>query len=51
MSESPEVVDEGTSASSAVTPDISAASAPVKEGGGGTAPDDTPLGHKGATLK
>ena len=41
MSESSEVVDEGTSASATAAPDASAVSAPVEEGGRGTTPEDT----------
>ena len=51
MSESSEVVDGGTSALAAVALDVSAASAPVEEEGGGIAPDDAPLGREEATLK
>ena len=50
MSKSSKVVDGGTSAL-ATAPDVSAASAPLEEGGGGTALDDTPLGREGVTLK
>ena len=41
MSESFEVVSGG----------MSAAVAPVEEGGGGTSPEDAPLGPEGSTLK
>ena len=51
MSESSEVVGGGTSTSVAATPDASAASAPVEEGWGGTAPEDTPLRRVEPTLK
>ena len=51
MSESSEVVSGGTSESAATPPDVSATSAPVEEGEGGTVPDDAPLGREGATLK
>ena len=51
MSESSEVVGGGTSASAVVIPDASVVSAPVEEGGGGTAPKDTPLGRIEPTLK
>ena len=49
MFESSEAVDGGTS-TSAVAPDVSAASVPVEKGGRGTALDDAPLGLEGATL-
>ena len=42
MFESSVVVGKGTSASAAAAPDVSAASAPVEEGGRGTAPEDAP---------
>ena len=42
MSESSEVVDGGTS--TAAAPNISVTLAPVEEGGGGTSPEDVPLG-------
>ena len=48
MSESSEVVGGRTSVAA---PDVSAASTPIEKGGGGTAPEDAPLGHEGATLK
>ena len=51
MSESSEVVGGGTSASAVATPDISATSALVEKGGGGTSPEDVPLGPEGSTLK
>ena len=51
MSESSEVVGGGTSASAAATPDVSAALAPIEEGGRGTVLDYAPLGREGATLK
>ena len=51
MSESSEVVGGGTSASTAPPPNTSAISAPVKEGGGGTVPEDTPLARVKPTLK
>ena len=51
MSESFEVVGGGTSASTTATIDVSAVSAPVEEGGGGTTPEDAPLGREGSTLK
>ena len=51
MSESSEVVSGGTSASVAVTSDVSAASTPVEEGVGGTTSEDAPIGHDGSTLK
>ena len=48
MSESSEAVGRGISASAsaatAAAPDVSAASAPIEEGGGGIALDDAPLG-------
>ena len=50
MSKSFEVVGGGTSASIAATLDALAASAPVEEGGGGTTPEDAPLGRVGSTL-
>ena len=34
----------------AVTPDVSAASASIEEGGGGTTPEDAPLGREGSTV-
>ena len=49
MSESFEVVGRGTLAPT--TPDTSVVSVPVEEGGGGTTPDDAPLGRVGPTLK
>ena len=51
MFESSKVVGGGTSALAVAAPDASTASAPVEEGGGGTAPDDAPLGCEGSTLK
>ena len=51
MSESFKAVGGGTSASAAVAPDVSAASAPIEEGGRGVALDDVPLGREGVTLK
>ena len=53
ISESSEAVGGGTSASTSTvaTPDVSVASTPIEEGGGGTAPDDTPLRCEEATLK
>ena len=51
MSELSEIVGGGTSASVAAAPAASAVSAPVEEGGGGTAPEDTPLGRVEPTLK
>ena len=48
MSESSEVVSGGTSATA---PEVSAASTSVEEGGGGTLPEDAPLGPEGSTLK
>ena len=48
MSESFEVVIGGMSAAA---PEVSAALTPVEEGGGGTSPEDTPLGPEGSTLK
>ena len=51
MSESFEVVGGGTSALAVVAPDASTVSAPVEEGGGGTAPEDTLLGCVEPTLK
>ena len=51
MFESSEVVGRGTSASVAAAPDVSAASALVEEGGGGTTPKDAPLVPEGSTLK
>ena len=51
MSESSEVVDGGTLASAATALDVSAASAPVDEGGGGITPEGASLGHEGSTLK
>ena len=48
MSELSEVVGGGTSA---VAPDVSAASAPVKKGRGWTTPEDAPLVSEGSTLK
>ena len=51
MSELSEVVDGGISASAVVAPDASIVSAPVEEGGGGTAPEDSPLGCIEPTLK
>ena len=50
MSKSSKVVDGGTSALAAVTPDVSTAFTLVEEGGGGTALDDAPLGREGAAL-
>ena len=44
MSESSEIVGGGTSESAAVAPNASTVSAPVEEGRGGTAPEDTLLG-------
>ena len=51
MSESFKVVSGGTSALAAAAPDASAVLTPVEEGGGGTAPEGTPLGHVEPTLK
>ena len=51
MFESSEVVGGETSASAAVAPDASVVLAPVEEGGGGTALEDSPLGHVEPTLK
>ena len=52
MSESSEVVGGGTSPSAvAAAPDVSAVSAHVEEGEGGTTLDDAPLGCVGPTLK
>ena len=53
MSESSEVVGGGTLASAAAAPppNTSAVSAPVKEGGRGTVPEDTPLARVKPTLK
>ena len=48
MSESSEVVSGGTLAAAS---NALAVSAPVEEGGGGTTPEDAPLGHEGSTLK
>ena len=50
MSESSEVIGGGTSAL-AVAPDALAVSPPIEEGGGGTAPEDSPLGRIEPTLK
>ena len=49
MSESSEVVDRGTLAPT--TPDTLVVLVPVEEEGGGTTPDDAPLGRVGPTLK
>ena len=49
MSESSEVVGGGMSTIAA--PEVSVASAPVEEGGGGTSPKDAPLGPEGLALK
>ena len=49
MSKSFEVVSRGTLAPT--TPDTSVVSVPVEKGGGGTTPDDAPLGRVGPTLK
>ena len=46
MSESSEVVSGGTSALAAVAPDASAVLTPVEEGGGGTTPEGSTLGHR-----
>ena len=51
MSESSEIVGGGTSVLTAAVLDVSAVSALVEEGGGGTTPEDAPLGHEGSTLK
>ena len=51
MSESSWVVGGGTLTSIVVAPDASTASAPVKEGGGETIPEDASLGRVGSTLK
>ena len=51
MSKSSEVVGGGTSTLAVAAPEVSAALAPVEEGGGGTAPYDASLGCEGATLK
>ena len=51
MSESSEVVSGGTLAIAAATPDVSTVLALVEEEGGGTTPEDAPLGRKGSTLK
>ena len=50
MSESSEVVGGGTSESTATAPDASAVSTPIEEGGGGTTPEDAPLGREGSTV-
>ena len=51
MSESSEVVGGGTSASATAAPDALAKASPIEEGGGGTAPKDSPLGRIEPTLK
>ena len=50
MSESSEVVSGGTLASAVAAPDASVVSAPIEVGGGGTSPEDTPLGCVEPTL-
>ena len=50
MSESSKDVGGGTLASATVAPDVSAASAPVEEGGGGTTLEDAPLGFEVSTI-
>ena len=50
MSKSSEVVGGGTSASVAVAPDVLVALASIEEGGGGTTPEDAPLGREGSTV-
>ena len=47
MSESSEVVGGGTLAA----PEVSAASTPIEDGGGGTLLEDTPRGPEGSALK
>ena len=49
MSVSSKVVGGGTSPSAAAAPDTSAVSAPEKERGGRTTPNDAPRGHVGPT--
>ena len=49
--ESSEVVGGETSIAVIATPDVSTASKLVEEGGGGTSPEDAPLGPEGSTLK
>ena len=49
MSESSEVVGEGTSVATAATPEVSAA--PVEEGGGGTLLKDAPRETEGSALR
>ena len=46
MSGLSEVVGGGTSTLAAVALDASVVSAPVEEGGGGTTPEDAPLGRE-----
>ena len=50
MSESSEIVSGGTLVV-ATALDVSAVATPVEEGGGGTSPEDAPLGPEGSTLK
>ena len=50
MSEPSELVGGGTSPSTEAAPDASAVSALVEEGGGGTTPEDAPLGREGSTI-
>ena len=49
MSESSKVVGGGTS--TAAAPEVSATSTFVEKEGGGTSPEDVPLGPEGSTLK
>ena len=49
MSKSSEVVDGGMSVAAAA-PEVSVASTPVEEEGGGPTPEDAPLGPEGAPL-
>ena len=49
--ESSEVVGGETSIAVIATPDVSTASKLVEEEGGGTSPEDAPLGPEGSTLK
>ena len=49
--ESSEVVGGETSIAVIAAPEVSTASTPVKEGGGGTSPEDAPLGPERSTLK
>ena len=51
MFESFEVVGGGTSAVAAVAALEVPAAAPIEAGGGGTSPEDAPLGLEGSTLK